>query len=421
MKRLIKGARLVDATGDHGIADVLLEAGRIASLSGGDAEEIIEAHGLVLSPGFLDLHIHLREPGHEVKEDLASGLMAAAAGGFTSVVSMPNTTPVVDCPEIVRGLYEKAAQLKGARLLVGAALTQGQQGQRLSEARLLKTAGAVLLTDDGQTNEDALVLEEGLRYAASLDLMVAIHAEDASLRKQGVMNEGKLSETMGVFGNPSAAESSRIARDLEILPYSRGRLHIQHLSTTRGLQLVRAAKTKGWPVSTEVTPHHLTLNERSLAGFDPIYKVSPPLRTQADVDVLIQGLQDGDIDAVATDHAPHTLAEKEHDLLSAPFGIPNIEVAFPLLYTELTLRRGFDLPTLLERFTDGPRRVLGLPLLSLREGAVADLVLFNPSDAKPVEPEQFLSKAKYSPWTGYMLSGWPVLTLVRGRPVYEQY
>ncbi|TBH16046.1 dihydroorotase [Thermus thermamylovorans] len=421
---LIRNVTLVDALGERGPADVLLGEGRILSLEGGEAQRVIEGKGRFLAPGFLDLHAHLREPGQEVKEDLYSGLLAAARGGYTDLVSMPNTTPPVDTPEAVRALREKAEALGLARLHPAAALTQGQEGKTLTEAGLLKEAGASLLTDDGRTNEDAGVLAAGLLQAAAFGLPVAVHAEDASLRRGGVMNDGPLADLLGLPGNPPEAEAARIARDLEVLRYAVRRsqkkphLHIQHLSTGRALELVREAKRAGLPVTAEATPHHLTLTEEALRGFDPLFKVAPPLRTGEDVEALLEGLLDGTLDAIATDHAPHTQAEKELDLLRAPFGIPSLEVAFPLLYTELHRKRGFPLKRLVELFTDGPRNILGLKPIHLEEGAEASLVLLDPKE-RPVDPRNFTSKAKFSPWAGWTLGGWPVLTLVEGRIVHE--
>ncbi len=429
---LLKNARLVDGRGEHGKADVLIGEGRILSLAGGDAAKVIDASGKVLSPGFLDPHAHLREPGQEVKEDLRSGLTAAAKGGYTDVVSMPNTSPVVDSAEMVSALKKKAAQIGQARLHPAAALTQGQEGKILSEARLLQGAGAVMLTDDGRTNEDAGVLAQGLQYAASWGLVVSVHAEDAGLRRSGVMNEGEVSFRLGLPGNPCFAESARIARDLEIVRYTvqgpgardrepgKSLLHVQHLSTRRGLELIRRAKQEGQPVTTEVTPHHLTLTDETLKSLNPLYKVAPPLRARTDIEALLEGLLDGSIDCIGSDHAPHTADEKELDLLRAPFGIPNLEVCWPLLYTELVEKRGFPLAVLLERFTDGPRRILGLAPIHLEEGAEASLVLWNPAQEHPVNPTTFASKARFSPWAGWVLRGWPSLTLVEGRVVYEQ-
>jgi dihydroorotase len=421
---LIKNVNLVDAKGVRGPADVLVGEGRILSLEGGEASLVVDGSGKLLAPGFLDLHAHLREPGEEVKEDLASGLLAAVRGGYTDVVSMPNTRPPVDTPEAVRALKAKALRLGLARLHPGAALTVGQEGERLTQAGGLKEAGAVLLTDDGRTNEDAFILAAGLLQAAPLGLPVAVHAEDASLRRQGVMNDGPLAHRLGLPGNPPEAEAARIARDLEVLRYAlrrskaTPRLHVQHLSTKRGVELIREARRAGLPVTAEATPHHLTLTEEALKGFDPIFKVAPPLRAEEDREALLEGLLDGTLTAIATDHAPHTQAEKERDLLRAPFGIPSLEVAFPLLYTELHLKRGFPLPRLVALFTDGPREVLGLKPLRLEEGAEASLVLLDPKEA-PVEPARFASKARYSPWAGWVLAGWPVLTLVEGRVVHR--
>ncbi len=421
---LIRNVRLVDARGERGPVDVLIGEGRILSLEGGEAEEVVDGKGKLLVPGFLDLHAHLREPGEEVKEDLASGLLAAVKGGYTDVVSMPNTRPPVDTPEAVRALREKAEGLRLARLYPAAALTLGQEGKALTEVGPLREAGAVLLTDDGRTNEDAGLLAAGLLMAAPLGLPVAVHAEDQSLRRNGVMNDGALADLLGLPGNPPEAEAARIARDLEVLRYAKRRsqtpprLHVQHLSTGRGLELIREAKRAGLPVTAEATPHHLTLTEEALKALDPLFKVAPPLRAEEDREALVEGLLDGTVDAIATDHAPHTLAEKEMDLLRAPFGIPSLEVAFPLLYTELHLKRGFPLPRLVALFTDGPRRVLGLPPLHLEEGAEASLVLLSPKE-RPVDPSRFASKAKYSPWAGWVLGGWPVLTLVAGRVVFQ--
>ncbi|RTG95731.1 dihydroorotase [Thermus scotoductus] len=421
---LIKNVKLVDALGERGPADVLIGEGKILSLDGGEAETVIDGTGLFLAPGFLDLHAHLREPGQEVKEELATGLLAAVRGGYTDLVSMPNTTPPVDTPEAVRALKKKAHALSLARLHPAAALTQGQEGKALTEAGLLKEAGASLLTDDGHTNEDAGILAAGLLQASAFGLPVAVHAEDASLRRGGVMNDGPLADLLGLPGNPKEAEAARIARDLEVLRYALRRsptrpyLHIQHLSTKRGLELIREAKKAGLPVTAEATPHHLTLTEEALKSFDPILKVAPPLRTQEDVEALIEGLLDGTLDAIATDHAPHTQAEKEMDLLRAPFGIPSLEVAFPLLYTELHLKRGFPLKRLVELFTDGPRSILGLKPIHLEEGAEASLVLLDPKE-RPVEPRNFASKARFSPWAGWVLGGWPVLTLVEGQVVHQ--
>lgn len=380
--------------------------------------EIIDGNGATVAPALLELHAHLREPGQEVKEDLASGLAAAAAGGYGTVVCMPNTSPVIDAPALVRSLIEKANGLGFARLKPSAALTRGQQGKQLAELALLKEAGAVMFTDDGRTNEDARVLRLGLEYAGSLGMVVSVHAEDAGLRADGVMNEGAVSEALGLPGNPAAAEAARVARDIEIAALTGARLHIQHLSTARALDLVRDAKKRGVPVTCEVCPHHLTLTDEALHGFDPIYKVAPPLRTQADADHLLEGLRDGSVDCLATDHAPHTRAEKEQDMLHAPSGIAYIELAFPLMYTRFGETLGLD--KLLGLFTAGPARVMGWTVPTLEAGQPADLVLLDLDTVRKVEPSSFKSKAKFSPWAGQELCGWPMLTLVGGKVAYRR-
>ena len=428
MSLLIKNARLVDGSGELGTADVLVAEGRIASLSGGDAARVVEAAGKVLTPALTDPHTHLRTPGQEVKEDLASGLRAAAKGGYGAVLAMPNTEPALQEPEQVQALLDEARKIPGARLLAAAALTRDQAGERLTPAALLAQAGAVLLTDDGRTNENAGVLARGLIYAGAAGLPVAVHAEDASLRGGGVMNDGPLAAELGLAGNPPEAEAARVARDLEVLRYAvrkleplghRPLLYVQHVSSARSVELIRAARAEGLPVCGEATPHHLTLSEDSWRDFDPLFKVAPPLRTAADAEVLASALEAGDLCAIGTDHAPHTRAEKERDLESAPFGIPSLEVAFALLYTELVVKRGLPLPVLIERMTSGPRRALGLGPARLEVGAPADLMLFDPGLERPVEPEKFVSKARYSPWAGWRLSGWPQLTLVAGKEVWR--
>ena len=355
----------------------------------GSSDLEIDASKYLIALALIDPHAHLREPGQEVKEDLHSGLSAAVAGGFGTVVCMPNTKPVIDDPEIVSSLITKAEKLKLARLLPSAALTRGQEGKLLADAAALKAAGAVMLTDDGRTNEDAGVLRRGLEYAHALGLVVSVHAEDASLRGDGVMNEGEVSERLGLPGNPATAEAARIARDLEICALTGARLHIQHLSTARGLQLVREAKARGVNVTCEVGPHHLTLTDSRLESFDAIYKVAPPLRLQSDCEALLEGLVDGTVDCIGTDHAPHTQAEKEQDLLEAPFGIANIELAFPLLYTHFVATEKLKLEKLLELMTVGVARVLGIPEPKLEVGMPADIVLFDLGGEKTVTPSSF--------------------------------
>ncbi|PNY81699.1 dihydroorotase [Deinococcus koreensis] len=402
---------------------VTIENGTIKGWNLPAEGETIDGQGGTVAPAFTELHAHLREPGQTEKEDLSSGLAAAAAGGYGTVVSMPNTSPVVDDPAIVRSLIQKAQGLGFARLRPAAALTRGQQGEALAELTYLKEAGAAMFTDDGRTNENARTLRLGLETAASLGMVVSVHAEDASLRADGVMNEGAVSEALGLPGNPAAAEAARVARDIEIVAglHAQGRparLHIQHLSTARALDLVREAKKRGLSVTCEVCPHHLTLTDEALRSFDAIYKVAPPLRTQADAEHLLEGLRDGSVDCLATDHAPHTRAEKERDLLEAPSGIAYIELAFPLMYTRFGESLGLE--RIIELMTTAPARVMGWPEPSLEAGAPADLVVLDLETERTVEPATFRSKAKFTPWAGESLKGWPLLTVVDGKVAYRR-
>jgi dihydroorotase len=422
---VIKNARTV---GETKARDVYIKDGLIEGFNLNlEAEKTIDASKMLLSVAFIDPHAHLREPGQEVKEDLSSGLTAAARGGYGTVVCMPNTNPVIDDPEIVSSLIAKAERIGQARLLPSAALTRGQQGKQLADAAALKAAGAVMLTDDGRTNEDANVLRRGLEYAHALGLVVSVHAEDATLRGDGVMNEGATSERLGLPGNPAAAEAARIARDLEICAMTGARLHVQHLSTARGLQLVREAKARGVNVTCEVGPHHLTLTDSLLETerffCNPLLKVAPPLRTQVDCDALLEGILDGTVDCLGTDHAPHTKAEKEKDFLEAPFGIANIEECFPLLYTRFVKTEKLQLEKLIELLTTGPAKVLSLAEPKLEVGARADLVLFNPEFSRTVDYANHppATKASFeSPWMGEDLFAWPQVTIVRGQIVHDE-
>lgn len=407
------------------VESVTIEDGKIKGWNLPESEygNILDGQGGTVIPALIEPHAHLREPGQTEKEDLASGLAAAAAGGYGSVVCMPNTTPVIDDPATVRMLQEKAAGLGLARLFVAAALTQGQKGEALAPMSALKDAGAVMFTDDGRTNEDARMLRLGLEYAGSLGMVVSVHAEDASLRAGGVMNEGVVSQELGLPGNPAAAEAARIARDVEIVAWlqergSKVRLHVQHLSSAAGLERVREAKRRGLPITCEVSPHHLTLTDENLRSFDALYKVAPPLRTQADADELFEGLLDGTVDCIGTDHAPHTRAEKERDLLEAPFGIPYIEVAWPLMYTRFAEKLGLE--KLANLMTAGPARVLGWPEPTLEAGAPADLLIFDPVTERKVNPQTFYSKAKFCPYAGETLRGWPLFTVVGGEVVFAR-
>lgn len=418
---LIKNACLIDATNDYGKSDLYIAGDVIEGINlSGSVDETIDAEGLTLSPAFLDLHVHLREPGQEVKEGLETGLAAAAAGGFGSIVSMANTNPTVDDAGIVASLVEKAGRVGQARLFPSAALSHGLQGKTLTDFAALKAAGAVMITDDGIPVQDSHLMRRACEYVRELDLVIQTHSESPSLRQNGIMNEGVVSQKLGIPGNPISAEAIMIYRDCEIAAMTGARVHIAHISSKRGMKVVEWFKEQGAPVTAEVTPQHLTLTDSVFESFDPVYKVAPPLRTQEDVDYLRDAVKRGTVDSIGTDHAPHTRAEKEQDLAAAPFGIANIEVCFPLLYTELVETGVIGLERLLDLLTTGPAKVMKWSAPTLEAGKAADLVLLDVDNAVNVAPESFKSKAKFSPWAGQSLKGWPVKTFVAGKEVFSR-
>ena len=414
----IRNGTLQDANGVRK-ADLFLQDGVILGENlDVTADETIDASGLLVTPAFIDLHSHLRDPGQETKEDLASGLAAACAGGYGTVISMANTSPVVDDPGIVRSLVSRAEAIGQARLRPSATLSVGLKGERLSDFAALQEAGAVMITDDGIPVADSHLMRRAAEYARELGLVIQTHSEDPSLRQNGVMNEGKVSVELGLPGNTASAEAVAIFRDCEVSLLTGGRVHIAHVSSRRGMQVVEWFKEQGAPVTAEVTPQHLTLTDEALRSFDPVFKVAPPLRTQADVDWLIEAVNRGVVDSIGTDHAPHTRAEKQQDMLQAPFGIANLEVTFPLLYTRLVQTGKVSLERLLELLQGGPARVMGWTEPLLAKGQAADITLLDLDKVRTVEPQEFQSKAKFGPWDGEELSGWPVRTIVRGKTTW---
>ncbi|MGL4611390.1 MAG: dihydroorotase [Trueperaceae bacterium] len=420
MRTLIKNGHLLDAEKDYGIADLYLKDGVIEGLNlKGQVDETFDANGCVVTPAFIDLHAHLREPGQEVKEDLHTGLSAAAAGGYGTVISMANTSPTLDEAGIVADLVAKAERIGQARLRPAAALSHKLKGETLTDFAALKNAGAVMITDDGIPVKDSHLMRRACEYAAELGLVIQTHSEDPSLRQNGVMNEGLVSQRLGLPGNPISAEAIMIYRDCELSWLTGASVHIAHISSKRGMEVVEWFKSRGANVTAEVSPHHLTLTDSAMELFDPIYKVAPPLRTQEDVTYLRDAVRRGVVDNIGTDHAPHTRAEKERDMVEAPFGIGNIEVAFPLLYTKLVTTKLINLQTLLALFQTGPAKVMQWRVPSLEVGNVADITVLNLQTSREVNPANFKSKAKFSPWAQESLQGWPVATFVRGRGVYS--
>jgi dihydroorotase len=432
----IRGGRVIDpATNFDGVADVLIDGGRIAAVGpniAASAAREIDAHGLIVAPGFVDVHTHLRDPGLEYKEDIASGTRAAARGGFTTVCAMPNTEPAMDTRSVVEYVLREAAARASVRVLPIGAVSKGRAGQELAELGDLAAAGCIAFSDDGAPVWDATLMRRALEYASIFGLPIIDHCEDRSLAKDAVMHEGWVSTRLGLRGAPAASEEAAVTRDIALAETTGARVHIAHLSTRAAVDAVRRAKARGVRVTAEVTPHHLTLTDEivafgALGGEDLTYdtsaKVNPPLRSQDDVDACVAGLADGTIDCIATDHAPHAAIEKLCEFDDAAFGISGLETAFGLCI-RLVQAGSIDLPSLIERMTLGPVRALGLDrhvpgIGTLAVGAPADVVLIDPAAEWVVEPERFASKGKNTPLGGVTLIGAVVATIAGGRIVYE--
>jgi dihydroorotase len=421
---LLRGGRVIDPSQEYDeVADVLLRDGRVSAVGSdlaapGDAT-VLDVAGLVVAPGFIDLHVHLREPGHEHKETIATGARAAAAGGFTAVCAMPNTDPPTDDPASVG--YVRAAGLRAgaARVYPVGAVSVGQKGERLTEIGEMIHAGAVAITDDGRPVATAGLMRLALEYARTFDIPVASHCEDLTLARGGSMNEGIVSTRLGLTGIPNAAEDVCIARDLLLAELTGGRLHVQHVSTRAGVAMIRAAKERGIQVTAEATPHHFTLTDAAVESYRTDAKVNPPLREAADRDAVIAGVADGTLDVIATDHAPHHYDEKEQAFDDAPFGLVGLETALGLAITELVEKQVIDLPTLVLRMSTAPARAFRLPGGSLRTDEPADVTVFDPAWEWTVDPREFRSKSRNSPFAGRTLRGRAVYTIVGGRIVFD--
>jgi dihydroorotase len=420
---LIRGGRIVDPSqGLDKRFDLLLSNGVVAEIGEAlpaERHEVVDAEGLIVSPGLIDLHVHLREPGGEHKETIASGAASAAAGGFTAVVAMPNTDPPIDNPAAVGFVLAEGRRCGLARVYPSGAITVGSRGDQLTEVGEMVDAGAVTITDDGRPVLRAGVMRLALEYAQAFDIPVSVHAEETELSRGGVMNEGLISTRLGLTGIPNAAEDVMIARDLMLAELTGGRLHIQHVSTRRGVDLIREYRQRGVRVSAEATPHHFTLTDAAVEQYRTDAKMNPPLRSEADRDAVRQGVIDGTLDVIATDHAPHHYDEKEQAFDDAPFGIVGLETALALTLTVLVHEGLIDLATLVERMSCTPARVFGLPGGTLRVGSVADVTLFHSEHEWTVEPSHFLSLSHNTPFTGWKLRGRPVRTLVGGRTIWQ--
>lgn len=423
MKILLKGGRVVDPV--HNIddtLDLLIENGKIASISksietGG--AETIDARGKLVVPGLIDIHVHLRDPGYEYKEDIVTGTRAAASGGFTSVACMPNTNPVNDNKAVTLYIRRKAAEEGCVNVFPVGSITKGLKGESLAEMGELKEAGCLAVSDDGRPVGNGELMRRALEYARPFGLTVISHAEDISLVGEGVMNEGFVATELGLKGIPWVAEDAAVARDVMLAEFAGARLHVAHVSTRGAVEIVRAAKKRGVRVTCEATPHHFTLTDEAVRGYNTNAKMNPPLRSAEDVAAVRAGLADGTIDAIATDHAPHHLDEKNVEFNIALNGIVGLETALPL---SLRLVEDGVLPLkdAIARLTIGPARALGIPRGMLEVGAAADVTVIDPELKWTVSAEKLLSKSKNTPFDGWKLKGAATHTIVGGKIVYQR-
>jgi len=423
---LIRNGRVIDPSQglDQGM-DVLLENGYVAAL--GERldvpakTKVLDAAGLVVAPGFIDLHTHLREPGFEHKETIESGCRAAVAGGFTALCCMPDTDPVNDDPSVTSFILKRAEQVGLAKVYPVGAVSVGLEGEEMAEIGEMVRAGAVAVSDDRRPVTNAQLFRRVLEYARSFDVPVAVHEEDLDLSNGGSMHEGAVSTRIGLRGMPTSAEEVMVARDVLLAELTGGRLHLCHLSTSTALDLVRTAKQRGLAVSCEVAAHQFVLTDEDVAGanYDPNWKTNPPLRSAAEVEAILQAIYDGTVDAIVSDHEPHHADEKELDFSDAPFGIVGLETAVPLALDRLVHGRVIGLMQLVRLMSTRPAEIFGLPGGSLREGAPADVTVLDLRALRSVDPSTFQSRAHNTPFSGMRLKGWPVATIVAGEIVWQ--
>lgn len=419
---LIQGGRVLDPSQDlDDSLDVLIEDGAISKIDGriDEKAEIIDAAGLIVSPGLIDIHVHLREPGQEYKETVRTGTLAAAAGGFTGVACMANTEPVNDTRSVTEHILLEARRHGFARVHPIGAISKGLKGEELAEIGEMIRAGAVAISDDGRPVMNAELMRRALLYAQHFDIAVIQHAEDLNLTGKGVMHEGEWSTRLGLPGIPGSAEDVMIARDIILTEDTGGRYHVAHLSTARSLDMVRRARSQGLRVSCEVAPHHLILTDEEVAksGFSTNTKMKPPLRSERDRQALVNGLADGAVDCIASDHAPHHPDEKDVEFNLAPFGILGLETTLSLCLDRLVHPGIISLKRLIELLSTGPARVLGLPGGTLRPGSPADVTLFHPDEEVTIRAASFRSKSRNTPFDGWKLRGRPAGTIVDGRRI----
>ena len=421
---LLRGGRILDpARGVDEVGDVLLRGGSVEaqgrSLNAPDDAEVLDCAGAIIAPGFIDVHCHLREPGREDVETIATGARAAAAGGFTAVCAMPNTEPVTDNQAAVGFILRQAMRAGAARVYPIGAISLGQRGEQLAEFGEMVGAGAVAVSDDGKPVASAHLMRTALEYAQSFGIPVIDHCEEPTLASGGAMNEGIVSARLGVKGIPAEAEEVMVARNILLARLTGGHVHLAHMSTRGSVELIRWGKGLGVTVTAEVTPHHLTLTENACEGYDTHAKMNPPLRTADDLDALREGVRDGTIDVIATDHAPHHYDAKEREFADAPFGIVGLETALGVMLTDLVHTGLLDLPTLIDRLACAPARIFHLAGGSLARGAPAHVTVFDPELEWSVDPSTFVSKGRNTPYADRLLRGRAIATIVDGHVIYR--
>jgi dihydroorotase len=424
MRTLIKNGRIIGSkTGKNGIFDILIENGTIIEIGSNldiKSGNLIDADGRYVLPGLVDAHCHLRDPGYEYKEDIETGTMSAAAGGFTSIACMPNTNPVIDSESVISYIINKARQEGLVNVYPIGAISKGLKGQELAEIGELKFAGAVAISDDGRPVSNSELMKNALLYASMFDISVISHCEDSSLSYEGAMNEGFESTILGLKGIPSASEAIMVARDLILAEYTKTPIHIAHVSTELSVDLIRNAKRRGVKVTAETCPHYFSLTEEACDGFNTLAKVNPPLRTSKDVDAVIEGLKDGTIDIIATDHAPHHEDEKNVEFNLAASGIVGFETALPLAITYLVKPGHLTMEDLVEKMCINPSKLLALNKGTIDIGKSADIIIVDADDEFVVDINKFHSKSKNSPFNGFKLTGSVSYTIVNGNIVVRE-